>query len=265
MIYNIANAPVCGGGTLEFFLKHQVSLRIAHDMTNLKPVKKENLSVRVYNEIRNALINGQYEPGERLIIGELAHELGVSITPVREAIFRLISEQGLEMQAATAVYVPYVNSEKLWEIQQIRFHLEGMGAAEAAKKITRKQLDNLIALQKDFIAHTASDPKRASYLNRKFHFAILEASRMPTLQNTVEAFWVVTGPILKIFHVKTAGLDYSGGQHRHEAILDALEARDPEAAARAIQEDLMWGGRIMIDWLVEKEKEQEFQPKPTRK
>ncbi|MET0185204.1 MAG: GntR family transcriptional regulator [Achromobacter sp.] len=234
-------------------------------MTNLKPVKKENLSVRVYNEIRNALINGQYEPGERLIIGELAHELGVSITPVREAIFRLISEQGLEMQAATAVYVPYVNSEKLWEIQQIRFHLEGMGAAEAAKKITRKQLDNLIALQKDFIAHTASDPKRASYLNRKFHFAILEASRMPTLQNTVEAFWVVTGPILKIFHVKTAGLDYSGGQHRHEAILDALEARDPEAAARAIQEDLMWGGKIMIDWLVEKEKEQEFQPKPTRK
>ncbi|MYZ44671.1 GntR family transcriptional regulator [Schauerella aestuarii] len=234
-------------------------------MTNLKPVKKENLSVRVYNEIRNALINGQYEPGERLIIGELAHELGVSITPVREAIFRLISEQGLEMQAATAVYVPYVNSEKLWEIQQIRFHLEGMGAAEAAKKITRKQLDNLIALQKDFIAHTASDPKRASYLNRKFHFALLEASRMPTLQNTVEAFWVVTGPILKIFHVKTAGLDYSGGQHRHEAILDALEARDPEAAARAIQEDLMWGGKIMIDWLVEKEKEQDFQPKPTRK
>lgn len=139
-------------------------------MPSLKPVKKENLSVKVYNEIRNALINGQYEPGERLIIGELAQEMGVSITPVREAIFRLISEQGLEMQAATAVYVPYVNSEKLREIQQIRFHLEGMGAAEAARNITRKQLDNLIALQKDFISCTSTDPKRASYLNRKFHF-----------------------------------------------------------------------------------------------
>ncbi|KAG0919656.1 hypothetical protein G6F32_016031 [Rhizopus arrhizus] len=71
--------------------------------------------------------------------------MGVSITPVREAIFRLISEQGLEMQAATAVYVPYVNSEKLREIQQIRFHLEGMGAAEAAQNITRKQLDNVLS------------------------------------------------------------------------------------------------------------------------
>lgn len=226
-------------------------------MSNLKPVKKENLSVRVYTEIREALINGQYEPGERLIIGELAQELGVSITPVREAIFRLISEQGLEMQAATAVYVPYVNSEKLSEIQQIRFHLEGMGAAEAAKKITRKQLDNLVALQEQFIGSTSSDPKRASYLNRKFHFAILEASRMPILINTVESFWVITGPILKIFHVKTAGLDYSGGQHRHEAVLAALKAGDPAAATKAIQADLTWGGRIMIDWLIEKEKEQE--------
>ncbi|CAB3719823.1 HTH-type transcriptional regulator McbR [Achromobacter deleyi] len=234
-------------------------------MPSLKPVKKENLSVKVYNEIRNALINGQYEPGERLIIGELAQEMGVSITPVREAIFRLISEQGLEMQAATAVYVPYVNSEKLREIQQIRFHLEGMGAAEAAKNITRKQLDNLIALQKDFISCTSTDPKRASYLNRKFHFAILEASNKPILRNTVESFWVITGPILKVFHVKTAGLDYSENEHRHEAVIDALEARDSEAAAKAIQADLVWGGKIMIDWLVEREKELDYRPPGPRK
>ncbi|WP_233238012.1 GntR family transcriptional regulator [Bordetella sp. LUAb4] len=226
-------------------------------MVNLKPVKKENLSVRVYNEIREALINGQYEPGERLIIGELAQALGVSITPVREAIFRLISEQGLEMQAATAVYVPYVNSAKLSEIQQIRFHLEGMGAAEAARQITTKQLDNLVALQAQFINCTATDPKRASFLNRKFHFAILEASRMPVLRNTVESFWVITGPILKVFHVKTSVLDYSQDQHRHEAVLDALKARDAEAARHALQDDIAWGGKIMIDWLIEKENEQE--------
>ena len=191
--------------------------------------------------------------------------MGVSITPVREAIFRLISEQGLEMQAATAVYVPYVNSEKLREIQQIRFHLEGMGAAEAARNITRKQLDNLIALQKDFISCTSTDPKRASYLNRKFHFGILEASNKPILRNTVESFWVITGPSLKVFHIKTAGLDYSQDEHRHEAVLAALEARDPEAATKAIQADLVWGGKIMIDWLVEREKELDYRPPGPRK
>ncbi|MFT0548916.1 GntR family transcriptional regulator [Allopusillimonas ginsengisoli] len=225
-------------------------------MSSLKPVKKENLSVKVYTQIREALINGQYEPGERLIIGELAREMDVSITPVREAIFRLISEQGLEMQAATAVYVPFLNSERLAEIQKIRLPLEGMGAAEAAQKITPKELDDLTALQAEFVSLTAINPKRASYLNRKFHFAILEASRMPMLISTVESFWVITGPILKIFHVKTSGLDYSGGQHRHQAVLDALRARDSEAAAKAIQADILWGGTIMIDWLAEREKEQ---------
>ncbi|MYN12711.1 FCD domain-containing protein [Pusillimonas sp. TS35] len=225
-------------------------------MPSLKPIQKENLSIRVYKQIREALINGKYEPGERLVIGELAREMGVSITPVREAIFRLISEQGLEMQAATAVYVPFVNSARLAEIQQIRFHLEGMGAAEAARKITTKELDDLTALQAEFISLTSTNPGRASYLNRKFHFAILEASRMPTLISTVETFWVITGPILKIFHVKTSGLDYSGRKHRHEAVLDALKAHDPEAARKAIQADLVWGGKIMVDWLAEREAEQ---------
>ena len=226
-------------------------------MPSLKPVKKENLSLMVYNEIRTALIDGQYEPGERLIISDLAKEMDVSITPVREAIFRLISEQGLEMQAATAVYVPYVDSEKLREIQQIRIHLEGMGAAEAARNITRKHLDNLKNLQKEFLTYTASDPKRASQLNRKFHFALLEAAQKPVLRTTVEAFWVTTGPILKIFHIKTAGIDYQQDLHRHEAVLDALEARDPEAAAKAIQADIAWGGKIMIDWLIKREQEAE--------
>ena len=95
----------------------------------------------------------------------------------------------------------------------------------------------------------------ASHLNRKFHFALLEAAQKPVLRTTVEAFWVTTGPILKIFHIKTAGIDYQQDLHRHEAVLDALEARDSEAAAKAIQADIAWGGKIMIDWLVKREQE----------
>src|SRR3546814_2268153 len=75
---------------------------------------------------------------------------------------------------------------------------------------------------------TSTNPTRASYLNRKFHFSILEASRMPTLISTVETFWVITGPILKIFHVKTSGLDYSDRQHRHEAVLDRSDEHTSE-------------------------------------
>src|SRR3546814_19995128 len=93
-----------------------------------------------------------------------------------------------------------------------------MGAAEAARRISAKELDELTALQAEFISMTSTNPTRASYLNRKFHFAILEASRMPTLISTVETFWVITGPILKIIHVKTSGQDYSDRHHKNEPV-----------------------------------------------
>ncbi|MFP3740770.1 hypothetical protein SB860_38675, partial [Burkholderia sp. SIMBA_019] len=70
------------------------------------------------------------------------------------------------------VYVPYVNSEKLREIQQIRFHLEGMGAAEAAKHITRKQLDNLIA----------QEASRQTATDRTMLVSLERAPRLDALQ-----------------------------------------------------------------------------------
>lgn len=82
----------------------------------LQPLKKRNLSETVYEEIRSALMEGRYEPGERLTITRLAKELGVSITPVREAIFRLVSDRALEMKAATAIHVPEITAAQLREI-----------------------------------------------------------------------------------------------------------------------------------------------------
>ena len=106
----------------------------------LKPVEKGNLSERVYTNIRSALMDGQYQPGDRLRINPLAAELGVSITPVREAIFRLVSDHVLEMKAATAVHVPELTPAQLHEIQLIRLLLEGEAAALAAQRITAKEL-----------------------------------------------------------------------------------------------------------------------------
>lgn len=58
-------------------------------MNQLQKINKGNLSEQVYGTIRSSLMDGRYEPGERLTIASLAEQLGVSITPVREAIFRL--------------------------------------------------------------------------------------------------------------------------------------------------------------------------------
>src|SRR6218665_3771169 len=99
-------------------------------MAELGRVEKQNLPERVYVEIRNALMNGQYPPGERLRIAVLAEVLGTSITPVREAIFRLASEKALEITAATSIIVPQIELDTVREIQLMRRLLEGAAAAQ---------------------------------------------------------------------------------------------------------------------------------------
>lgn len=218
----------------------------------LKTIEKENLSSRVYSEIRNALMNGQYEPGERLRISALAGQLGVSITPVREAIFRLVSEQGLEMKAATAVHVPMITADHLREIQLIRHHLEGAAAEHAAAIISREAYADLEELQERFVAAAAVNPKKASKLNREFHFAILHAAQMPTLFNVVDALWVSLGPLLQIFHVRAPKRDLRRDRHRHEDVLIALKKRDGAGARKALQADIAWGN-LMVQWLEQRE------------
>ena len=165
-----------------------------------KKIVRQNLSAQLYESLRLALMNGQYEPGHRLTIAGLAEEYGTSITPVREAIFRLVSERALQMRAATSFQVPRFDTAQLLEIQAIRYELEGRAAFEAAARITAEELNELREIHARFIAAAACDPARASILNRDFHFALLRMSHMPLLVGLCENMWTLIGPLLRLFH-----------------------------------------------------------------
>lgn len=227
-------------------------------MVALQQIGKENLSERVYHTIRGALIDGQYKPGERLRISALAAELGTSITPVREAIFRLISEQALEMKAATAIHVPRIDADQLREIQIIRSHLEGEAAARAAKRITNAQLAELEAIQDAFIEAAHVDSRLASIRNRDFHFFLLKTAGLPLVETIVENLWIKMGPLLLIFNSLLPLREIASTQHKHFAVLDALRKHDAEGARKAMQSDIAWGS-ILVDWLESNDKEVDWQ------
>jgi len=217
-------------------------------MTGLPQIEKENLSEKVYHTIRGALIDGQYQPGDRLRIAALAEQLGTSITPVREAIFRLISEQALEMKAATAIHVPRIDAKQLKEIQLIRSHLEGEAAAHTAANITDEQLAEAEAIHAAFIEAAHHDSRLASVKNRDFHFFLLRSSGLPLVEAIVENLWTKMGPLLLVFNTLLPQREITGKDHKHFAVLDALRKRDPEAARKAIQADIEWG-HILVEWL----------------
>lgn len=210
-----------------------------------KPLNRENLSTQLYADLRAALMDGRYAPGQRLTIAGLAEQYGTSITPVREALLRLVSEGALEMRAATSIRVPVLKPESLREIQKVRVELEGLAAHVVAGRITPEQLRELNDIHNAFIGAAANDAAQASLLNRDFHFAILRMTRMPILFGICENMWVLMGPFLRLFHDKMPVRQLSAGEHKHRELLDALAAGDPEASRSALQDDIRWGEEMI--------------------
>lgn len=210
-----------------------------------KTVTRENLSTQLYNNLRTSLMDGQYAPGQRLTISGIAEEFGTSITPVREAIFRLVSERALEVRAATSVQVPDLSPQSLREVQRIRVELEGLAAYRAAELATKSDITALKAINAKFIKAAATSPAQASLLNRDFHFAILKLAQMPILEGICENMWALMGPFLRTFHDRMPGRQLSSENHKHYDLLAALEAGDAERSRAAMQDDIRWGEEMV--------------------
>ena len=219
--------------------------------TSLNPIRSANISVQVYESVRNALVEGKYEPGQRLTIAGLANELGVSGTPVREAIFRLVTERALEMKAATEIRVPEMTPNQFREIQRIGILLQGEAAEVAAQIITSEQLRSLEGIQEQLVTVAEEDLGRATSLNRQFHFEIMVAADMPMLLATVEATYAMKGPIMKLYLQETH-MQEKFEQVHHEAMLEGLRTRDGMKARQAMESDI-GGCDAVINWILKRQ------------
>lgn len=205
-----------------------------------KPLSRANLSIQLYEDLRQGLMDGHFKPGQRLTIAAFAEQYGTSITPVREAIFRLASERALEVRAATSIVVPKLTPRDLREIISIRVELEGMAAQRVAEIVTPEQVAEFETLNESFTRAAAKDPELASRINRDFHFRILKLAGMPYIESICESMWTLMGPFLRTFHEEIPVRQLTARNHKHFDFIDALKARDPQLAKHAMQEDVRW-------------------------
>jgi len=109
----------------------------------LKKVNQENLTAKVYDQLKNALMSGRFRPGERMAIRPLAEQLGTSPTPVREALLKLISYGALEMKPSHPIVVPMMTKGKYLENRSLRIAVEGLAAETAANIICKSEIEHL--------------------------------------------------------------------------------------------------------------------------
>ena len=111
-------------------------------MPGMGKMKHVSLTLQVENDLKHQLSIGALKPGARLITKNLAEQLGMSITPVREALLRLVSVNALSVAPAQAFTVPEVGKRQLDEINRIRYELELMAVALAVENLPRKTWRN---------------------------------------------------------------------------------------------------------------------------
>ena len=205
-----------------------------------------NLGTTVYAAICEALISGHFRSGDPVRIRDLAAGIGTSVTPVRDAVLRLVQDEALTMKSARDIRVAPISVPVYTEIRDIRLQLEAMAAANAADLATPEQIAGLHdLLAQQAAANDAVDHARTTALNQRFHFALAELARMPVLHGTLRRLWLRMGPLIAAVHAD-GGLSMVD---RHYDVVAALERRDSKAAAAAIREDITLGGRAILDWL----------------
>lgn len=214
---------------------------------SFETLERENLGETVYSRVAEALIKGRFAPDARLTIRDLAQSLGTSVTPVRDAILRLIQDEALVQKSAREVRVPVITLGRYREIRQIRLKLEGLAAREAALKAAAKDVEHLrglIALNERAIADKNWTEGLA--LNQTFHFALADIADMVVLRGILNRLWLQMGPLI-------AESYHEGGRamiENHYAVLAAVEKQDADAAERAIVADITEGGKVILERLI---------------
>ncbi len=212
-------------------------------MDELTPLTHETLSDSAYATLAEALTQGRFQPGQRLKIRDLAAQLGTSVTPVRDAILRLVQDDALSFRSARDIRIPGLTLPDYLEIRAIRLALEGLAAAEAARQANS---GDIAALESLLTRHEQAlkdvDWREGLKANQEFHFRLATIARMPILAAQLRRLWLRMGPLIAQTYIE-------GGRamiEHHYPVLDALRAHDPEAASRAIQKDIIVGGQGIL-------------------
>jgi DNA-binding GntR family transcriptional regulator len=215
----------------------------------------EQRPVGVLERLRALILTGEYGPDERLIEEQLAERLGVSRTPVRQALTMLEAEGLVEITPNRGATVCSFSIEDVWDIYDLRAVLEGHAARRAAGRIERRELERLRELAREmeglpgqFDDHE-EEIRALVALNQEFHGTIVEASRNRRLERLINR--TVEIPLMfKAFYWYTLH-ERTISNHYHRQILEALENGDADRAEIIMREHVYEGRDFVIRALKE--------------
>ncbi|RAU23870.1 GntR family transcriptional regulator [Paramagnetospirillum kuznetsovii] len=196
----------------------------------MKALQKTNLAEQAYTVIHQMLLDGAHvQPGDKISVEDLARRLGVSRSPVWQAIARLEAERIIEVRPRQGVFFIGFNRERLLEIFGVREVLEGAAARLAAERSTPEAVSELrhsIARQRAVVDH----PSQQAYADEatRFHHILAQLAGNSVMTELIGRLWDQTKAMCIRPEAKSAILDARVDEH--ERIVDAVARGDADAA-----------------------------------
>ncbi|WP_417679611.1 GntR family transcriptional regulator [Pseudodonghicola sp.] len=198
-------------------------------MAEIKPQQKD-----AYSLILEAIDVGIYRPGDRLVESELAERFGMSRTPIREALQRLETQSLLERDGRSLI-VASLDHNQMAELYVVRRELEGLAARLAAQHATDEEIRVLREMVRED-DKLVGDPTALARANRRFHEQIHLASHNRYLVQQLD----LVHRTMALMATTSLAAEGRGeiAQNEHAGIVAAIEARDAEAAEKALKEHI---------------------------
>ncbi len=203
----------------------------------------------VYHKLRELILFGDIIPGQAITIQGLTSTLDAGMTPVREALRRLISEGALAFQGNRRVSVPVLTPENVNELMFARQAIEPQLIILATQRAAPADLDRLLAIDTQLDdAIERGDVKRYLRKNYEFHSQLYNLADAPILSSLADSMWLRFGPSLRVI------IGRMGTQNMpdlHKACIEAMRAGDAHTAANAIKQDVVSGMEQVLRNLTE--------------
>ena len=197
------------------------------DIQNHKPLRE-----MVYEELKMQILKGSIIPGTRMMEVELAEEMGVSRTPIREAIRKLEKEGLVTIEPRRGAYASMISTEDMVEILEVRQDLEGLAAYFAADRMTKNQMEELKQVSNSYNAAVKEGNMEAMIKHdTRFHHIIVESCRNKILVQMIEQLQEL---VLRVRYIYYDNFKRAENMpEEHEAIVAAIAEGDADKARAA--------------------------------
>ncbi|MEA3359814.1 MAG: GntR family transcriptional regulator [Thermodesulfobacteriota bacterium] len=208
-------------------------------------VKKENLGNQVFEQLKEMIFNGEFPLGERIIESEVADSIGISRTPVREALHKLEAEKLLVHLPKGGYVVKGMSLSEIKETFDIRVILESFAGFLAAKRCNDKEILPLEKKLEEFEEYLVkNDLKELTRINTEFHELLYALSKSPKLIKMINGLRddIFLFREILLDSMKMAGLSHDD----HKEMIKAIKNREAKKVERLIKEHILRGEDFVI-------------------